>query len=56
MKIVSMADDGRQVISVLSDLYVGQKEFGFRASTISGLGKLGFPIAPGYFISFKIMN
>ena len=51
-----MADDARHVISVSSDLYVGQKEFGFRASTISRLGKLGFPIAPGYFISFKIIK
>ena len=49
-----MADDAKHVISVSSDLYVGQKEFGFRASTISRLGKLGFPIAPGYFISFEI--
>ena len=51
-----MVNNTKNVISISSKLCVSQEEFGFRASTISTLSKLGFPVAPGYFISSKLIK
>ena len=39
------------IISISSKCVVEQELYGLRSSMISNLGKLGFPLAEGYFIS-----
>ena len=44
------------IVSTSSKFDVSQKKFGDRSSTLSNLGKIGYPIIEGFFISYDIMK
>ncbi len=51
-----MISNINNVIPISSDLDISQEKFGLRASTLSDLFKLGFPVVSGYVISSDLVR